>query len=456
VIYTTLMILATALGVVGSIASGPMWGVGTYYFFAVLRPQYLWNWALPEGAAWSWYVAVAAIARTLGQALGVAPSRSADTAHPDMGRLNVAHCAFLAFAGWVCLSYVFAYSQSYADRYFSEYQKIFVMYFVASRAVRRVDDVWTLYILATVAVGYVAYELNMRYLQQGFLDIYKRGYGGLDNNGAGLMIAMGIPLALFAWEGTRTRIRWVYFAFVPFMLHAVLMSYSRGAMLSLLVSAPLFWLRSSVKRYFTIAFVSLLLLVPSMAGDEIRARFLTLQRAEEDASGNLRLRSWKAALLLAIDHPILGVGVRNANLFSYRYGADKEGRTIHSQYLQVAADNGFVGLALYLAAFGTAWAMLLRARRATAATLPDIAPTSWKARSAAAGIETSLAVYSVGSVFLSLETFELPYILLLLAAQLGAVRHPDDAAAETATEGAAQAHDAASPRSPPDAEPSHR
>ena len=46
---------------------------------------------------------------------------------------------------------------------------------------------------------------------------------------------------------------------------------------------------------------------------------------------------------------MFGVGIRNSNLFSYQYGADMEGRTIHSQYLQIAADNGFVGLGLYLA-----------------------------------------------------------------------------------------------------------
>ena len=54
---------------------------------------------------------------------------------------------------------------------------------------------------------------------------------------------------------------------------------------------------------------------------------------EEDGSAQSRFDSWRAAWLITRDYPIVGVGVRNANLFSEQYGADMEGRTIHSQYL---------------------------------------------------------------------------------------------------------------------------
>lgn len=418
-IYTLFMIAVTGIGILGTLARGPIWGVGVYYFFAVLRPQYLWQWALPNGVAWSWYVAMAALVRVAVQGVGVLSRPTTDVTLAGTSRFNAAHWVFLAFAGWICLTYFLAFDREFAAPFFAEYQKIFVMYVVGALSIRRMSGLWTLYVLATVALGYIAYELNMRYLQQGVLDIYRRGYGGLDNNGAGLMIAMGIPLALYAWEGTKGRARWIFLAFVPFMLHAVLMSYSRGAMLSLVLCAPAIWLRSSVKRYFTFAFIALALMVPIFAGEEIRQRFFSIKEAEQDESANSRFMSWKAAIAMANDHPVFGVGVRNANLYSFKYGADMQGRTIHSQYFQIAADNGYIGLGLYLSVFGSAFFFLRGVRVRSRSVRTDISDLEWKARSAGAGIECSLLVYSIGSVFLSLETFELPYLLLLLSAQLG-------------------------------------
>ena len=56
----------------------------------------------------------------------------------------------------------------------------------------------------------------------------------------------------------------------------------------------------------------------------------------------------------------------------------------------------------------------------------------------ASGVECSLALFGFGSMFLSMEVFELPYVLFLLAAQLpvvtiGAsekVMHPEAATRE--------------------------
>ena len=47
--FLFLITLFTAGGL-GSIVE-PFWAVLLYYTFAVLRPQYLWKWALPVGMA---------------------------------------------------------------------------------------------------------------------------------------------------------------------------------------------------------------------------------------------------------------------------------------------------------------------------------------------------------------------------------------------------------------------
>jgi probable O-glycosylation ligase (exosortase A-associated) len=409
---TLFMIGATACGILGMFFVGPFAAVAVYYLFAVLRPQFLWEWALPAGVAWSQYVAVASMVGTAWLLLG-------GTSGDDRSlKFSAVQKAYLLFGAWVCVTCFTAIDRQVSWPWFIEYLKIFVMFAVAAVVVRRLAQVRALYLVATCALIYVAYEVNSLYLLQGRLDIYHRGYGGLDNNGAGLMLAIGVPLAIYAWEAETRWWRWGFVASVPVLLHAVLMTYSRGAMVSLLVTSPLIILRGRRRWQFAGLSIALALVIPILAGQEIRARFFSLNQVQADASANSRIDSWAAAVRIANDHPIAGAGVRNSNLISHEYGADVEGRTIHSQYLQILADSGYVGLLLYVFALAMLWLTILRARRG-AKSLEG--RNGSMLRSMLGGVEGGLAVFCVGSSFLSLEVFELPYLLAVLGASLGMV-----------------------------------
>jgi hypothetical protein len=119
--------------------------------------------------------------------------------------------------------------------------------------------------------------------------------------------------------------------------------------------------------------------------------------------------------MIANDYPILGVGIRNSPLMSFRYGADMEGRVIHSQYLQTAADNGCVDLSLYLTALGSVWVAMRRTRNSLKGRTDE---QSVLALSMLSGLEGALLIFCVGAVFLSLEVFELPYLVAFMGAQL--------------------------------------
>jgi O-antigen ligase len=156
-------------------------------------------------------------------------------------------------------------------------------------------------------------------------------------------------------------------------------------------------------------------IVPFLAGKEIRARFFTLENYEDQGSAQLRFASWEAAYHIALDYPVFGVGVRNSNLVSELYGADMEGRTIHSQLLQILADTGFPGLLLDLSVLLSVFASLRRVRRWARPRDDEDARLAY---SVACGIEGALAVFCIGSLFLSLDVFELPYLIVLIGAQL--------------------------------------
>jgi probable O-glycosylation ligase (exosortase A-associated) len=414
------MIASTLCGTAGVFLWSPFYGVFIYYLFAVLRPHYIWEWSLPPGVNWSLYVALATIAGAILALLNVQNPDPRPAGAPRFPpRLTATHGTVLLFAFWIALTYATARSRTAAEPWFIEYIKIFLMYFVSAYLIRSIRQVWALMLMLALTLAYIAYEVNFLYFAYHYLGIWKNGYGGLDNNGAGLMLAMGVPVCWFAFEGLRRWWRWAFLALIPVIVHAVLMTYSRGAMLSLIVVCPFLVLRSRHKAQLGLALAAFVLLaIPMLAGPQIRARFFTIEQNEIDESANSRRAAWKAAWQMALENPVLGVGVRNANLFSHKYGADREGRTIHSQYLQVAADNGLVGLGLYLLMLVAAWLSLRRCRRA-AAGRDD--PDARVLAACASGIECSLILYSFGSLFLSLEVFELPYLLLLLSAQLAVV-----------------------------------
>jgi probable O-glycosylation ligase (exosortase A-associated) len=414
------MILATLCGTVGVFFVSPFWGVFVYYLFAVLRPQYLWQWALPDRVPWSLFVALATIAGAAGCSLGVLKlDPQSDESQRRPHHWCWAHYAVFAFAFWMVVSFVTARNRDASWFYVVEYCKIFLMYAVAAYLIRAERQIWALYVMALVALCYIAYEVNFLYFFYTYLGIYRNGYGGFDNNGAALMLALAVPLCWFAFEGTTRWWRWCYVLLIPIVIHAVLMTYSRGAMLSLIVISPWIWWRSRQKTLLGIAGASFALIaLPILAGPEIKARFMSIEQNEVDESANSRRAAWRAAWKMAQENPIFGVGLRNSNLYSYAYGADIPGRTIHNQYLQILADTGFPGLAMYLLLLLAAIFSLHRCRRyfrhrTDVDGRRNLAITN--------GLECTVLLFMFGSLFLSLELFEILYLVHLLAVQLAIV-----------------------------------
>jgi probable O-glycosylation ligase (exosortase A-associated) len=428
--HLVFMIIMTVVGTSGVLLFSPFYGVAVYYVFAVLRPQHLWEWSLPAGISWSLYVAVATILGAVATAGGFVPAFAKRTAGELVGSVRRtftgAHLLVLLCGAWFTLTGFTAQNTDVSYPWTQEYVKVFVMFTAAAVIIRTLHHAWIMMCLAALSLGYIAYEINAIYLFQGFLSIYRRGYGGLDNNGAGLMLAMGVPLCIFIWEGTSKHWRWLFLGLVPLLLHAVLMSYSRGAMLALAVVVPLLLMRSRHRRLMFGVVALMAVLLPILAGPEIRARFTSIQEFESDESAGSRFVSWQAGWAIARENPILGVGVRNSSLITEQYGV-REGnnRAIHSQYLQVAADSGIVGLGLYVIALVAVWRNVRRVGWAARARRTE---DERYASALANGIEGSMGVFCVGAAFLSLEAFELPYLLLLLGAQLPLVFQPATAA----------------------------
>ncbi len=408
------LILVFIGGAVGSLFE-PFWAVLLYYGLATLRPQYLWKWALPVEWRWSLLAAGLAVVSVI-----IHLSRLA-----TRSRFNPVMYLMIAYGCLLMFSVVMAHDPATAQRWGIEYGKILFIAILASLVITHLWQIQVVAAMVAVTLGYMAWEVNYLYLINGRLDIYHRGYGGLDNNGAGLLLAMGVPFAFCFGVSARRLWQRAGSGFIGLvMLHALLMSYSRGAMLS--VTAGMMWLLLHYRSRFkaTVLTVAICVAVSAMAGAEIRERFWSTTRFHQDQSAEARLDSWSAAWAIAWDHPLAGQGIRNSSQYTRNYGADKRGRTIHSQYLQIAADSGFPALTVYIVMLTTGLVYLSRCRRMCIHWLEDEASMEvdegdrhrvYQLEHVALACQAGLITFAFDGVFLSLEVFELPWLMLVLA-----------------------------------------
>lgn len=405
----------------------PFWGVMLYYGFSTLRPQSLWAWALSDApqVRWSLTAMVIAFVATLVNLPTILQTFRSN-------RVLVLLCAYAIL---MLLSMLTAFNPDTAWYWAQEYGKVFVMFVLATLVIQRFWQVRAMIVMVVLCLGYIAYNFNaMYFFEGGRLDIYHIGFGGLDNNGAGSMLALGIPLAYFlaiSPVGKYANARRVFGVVVALLLlHAVMMSYSRGAMLAAAVGLVWLMMKHRPRIQAAVLSLALVMVIGVMAGAEIRDRAMSTTDYQTDASALSRLDSWSAAWGIVWEHPFLGKGIRNSNAYSQNYGADLAGRTIHNQYLQIAADSGIPAACLYIAMIALGVYGLGRARarciKAEGYFEDDPNPKGPhdqqelvdRARDAGLlclAIQASLLMFSFSSMFLSVELVELPWLLLAMA-----------------------------------------
>jgi probable O-glycosylation ligase (exosortase A-associated) len=399
--------ILTALGCAGSL-SHPFWGVLLYYTFALLQPQDLWRWALPDSIRWSAIASAAA----LGGALLALPRLI-----PHM-RWNAMATLIALFGVLAMVSAMNAIDVSVANWWGSLLAKVLIMALLASLTIHTPAHLRYICWVIVAILGYIAWEINFMYfLQGGRTDIMRRGHGGLDNNAVGLLIAMAIPFVYAQLRlASHTLIKAGFGGLIILMIHAVMMSFSRMSMLCGIIGCVWLLLHHKPRWQSVLMAVAGVIIVLSLAGNEVRDRFMSIGEYQTDGSANSRFDSWAAAWKMTWDHPLTGVGIRNSNLLSQTYGADKYGRTIHNQYLQLSADLGVPALCVYvtmcLLALYRTWSV-----RRVCRLHPDDREAQQISMYALA-MQTSMIMFCFGAFFLSLETFEISWLILVLTGVL--------------------------------------
>jgi probable O-glycosylation ligase (exosortase A-associated) len=233
-----------------------------------------------------------------------------------------------------------------------------------------------------------------------------------DNNDLGLALNMTLPMLFFLTRDEENRTWKLIFkgVFVGSALSALL-TYSRGALLGLSVVVGALSLKS---RYKVISIAALILsafFVVTFAPPAWMARMQGFLNGNLDESAQERLTSWGFAWNFAKHYPVTGGSFETFTPELFALYSPRDARTWlaghtssgpHSIYFQVLAEQGFVGLGIFLSLLTSCW-FSARSLRKRAARNPAVA---WIANYSQI-VEISLLAYAVSGAFLGRAYFDL-------------------------------------------------
>ena len=262
----------------------PYHGFLAYVALAILRPHHLWHWSVPPGP----YAQTVALAVLAGWALRGFGLRGLDRAASPVLLLG-------GFLAWSTLAALFAVEAAPAWKWVEALAKIVILFVVAATTTE--DPRRCAYELAWVMVvcqGYVAFDLNLLYLE-GRNVIEAGAYMGLGDRASfatGLLTCLGPGLVLAlrspGWKGLLA----IFLS--GCMIHAIIISYSRGAYLGILVlGAVALATVAKTRRVWALIGVGTLILL-ALVGARGQERFASIfaDEATRDDSASGRLEMW--------------------------------------------------------------------------------------------------------------------------------------------------------------------
>jgi O-antigen ligase len=371
-----------------------------YCSFSIIRPEWMWQWAIPQGGNYSRILAFSLLAGWFFHGLG----------DWNFGRARPIFWSLLSYFIWVILSTLFVTDYPTSWTFLDNASKYLLPWVVGLSIIHTLAQVRLLAWVLMFSQAYVAFHLNNEWVF-GSREVATQGFGGMDNNCNAIAMVAGAGLAFFLGMTTADiKLRWLSFACAGLMAHYPMFSESRGGMLALavlgIVSLILLPKQPRHYWYFTIAVV----IGMRLAGPMVWTRFgSSFESAEElDNSAQSRLALWADAWDMMQRYPIFGVGPDNFPTVAVEYGWPR-GKECHSLWLQTGAELGIIGMALLLAFYLITIRSLWNYMRLRSNVDPWITCM-------ARAVIASLIGFAVASQFVSLEGLEFPYYVVLVGA----------------------------------------
>ena len=380
----------------------PKWGLLGYIFFALCRPDIL-AWAVSDRLS-----LIIAAATLVGSVVRL-ERWFAQLRNPFVLLL-------LLLIVFSLFSSVLAVVPSAAYPRFNQFFRSCVMAVAIPVLVSTETDLADIMLAIVAGLGVIGIKFGLYSLLGGGVR-YASGYGGMmaDNNTMALGLVMAVPLAFYSVGlAKKAWIRLALLGVMFFLVTTTIMTYSRGAALSLGFVAILMIRGSKYKVAGVVVLV--LLSIPAMflAGSSYFDRVQSIGNYDSDNSIVGRLNNARAAIEMWKDHPLHGVGfgMVNQQLLWPTYVRSDEigsGLVVHNTYLQLLTDSGILGFLAYVILLFSAIWWTGRSAKLTRRIWPgkELFPRA---------IQASLIGCAIGTTFLSRVDFDLTYIVLMCAA----------------------------------------
>jgi hypothetical protein len=376
----------------------PYYGLLIYICFGIIRPPDLWYWSVPVGN----YSRILAVALLIGWTFrGFGDWR--------LGRAWPLAACLIGFITWSALSASQALIQTEAWPWVEAQAKNVLPVVVGMTLIDSVRKLKQLAWVIVLSHGYLAYDFNMAYFS-GYNRLQDVGFGALDNNCMGIALVTCSGLAGFmALTKSPLWQRAIVTVALGLMVHAILFSNSRGAMLGLIVLAGVSMILMPKRPTYIALLVAGVLTTLAFAGPQVIERFQSTFAGENDrdSSAASRMVMWEICLREAAARPLVGLGPHHFPVYARSFGL-AEGKEAHSTWMQLLAELGVPGVGFLLAFY-----LVCIVRTAPLIWGPVADP--WF-RDAARMVTAAIVGYVFTAQFVTLPGLEAPYYIVLLGA----------------------------------------
>ena len=276
----------------------------------------------------------------------------------------------------------------------------FLLFFFTTVAV--VDSVKRLrlsLVVAVASVGFASLHVIREWQKYGGFGDYRPGYVTGDANYYSLSALITIPIAFYLLKARpRPWERWLCIACLAVTLLGLTAAASRGGLLGLGVA--IVWAAVQTRQRWRLLGLAAVVMIPLLLASPSSPlrRLVSPNLSDREATDN-RLAAWRAGLSMVTAEPLTGVGVGNFQPLIGQYARPGEdvGTVAHNMYLEIAAEMGLPGLAIFVAILWSAFRTLRRVRRQTRRDGPLILYQS------ATGLEAGLIGFLAACFFVSAQ-----------------------------------------------------
>jgi putative inorganic carbon (hco3(-)) transporter len=293
----------------------------------------------------------------------------------------------------------------------AQVSKVFLMTMVTLTLFQDQRKLRLLLIVSALSIGLYCMAGGIWGLATGFRE-YLFGPPGSaidDNNLLAFATCMVLPLlALFGSEERAPLARGGWLIIFGLSIVALFATYSRGSLVTLCIVLPLLLIVSGRRclPLLAVAVVACLAVWVTPRQWLERMETITPTAYKNDASGAQRMKEWYVAFHLGLDRPWLGAGFRpfSPKVYESYIPGYRDYHDAHNHFLQVFAEHGFTGLALYFALLASVLLCLVQTMRATRGD-PE---RRWLCACAGMFAVSNIA-YMIGGLFVNAPYFDLYY-----------------------------------------------